>query len=121
MSVYATIMSATYLIVGVGTLYVGLRARQAKLPMNSWIGLRTPKLMANEDTWVLGHKAAAGYLMLAGAAFTIGGILFMIIDESLIAFVSLPVLAILLITTVLATKKANAAAEQYRTTKALEA
>ncbi|MDN6445308.1 MAG: SdpI family protein [Corynebacterium casei] len=89
--------------------------------MNSWIGLRTPKLMANEDTWVLGHKAAAGYLMLAGAAFTIGGILFMIIDESLIAFVSLPILAILLITTVLATKKANAAAEQYRTTKALEA
>ncbi|MGO1446416.1 SdpI family protein [Corynebacterium casei] len=82
--------------------------------MNSWIGLRTPKLMANEDTWVLGHKAAAGYLMLAGAAFTIGGILFMIIDESLIAFVSLPILAILLITTVLATKKANAAAEQYR-------
>lgn len=120
MSVYATIMSATYLIVGVGTLYVGLRARQAKLPMNSWIGLRTPKLMANEDTWVHGHKAAAGYLMFAGASFTIGGILFMIIDESLIAFVSLPVLAILLITMVTGTKKANVAAEQYRESGAFQ-
>lgn len=103
------IMAATFLIAGSGLLYVGILAGSGKLPMNSWVGLRTPKLMASEEEWVRGHKAGSGYLKFSGVFMLAGGVLFFFIDDSIISFVSIPVVIVLLICTVLANQKANAA------------
>lgn len=114
MSAYAIVMTVTYLILVVGAVSIGLRAQQEKLPMNSWAGLKTPKLIANETAWIQGHKAAAGYIMLGGVPFIIGAILFFFVDESYIAFISLPIVLIMLISMIASFKKANDAAEQYK-------
>ncbi|PQM74198.1 SdpI family protein [Corynebacterium sp. J010B-136] len=112
MTVYSIIMAVTFLIAGSGLFYVANKMAHGKLPMNSWIGLRTPKLMANDEAWIQGHKAASGYLKFSGIALSIFGVLCLFLNESFIGFISIPVVLVLLISTVLANNKANAAITQ---------
>ena len=109
MTVYSIIMAATFIIAGAGVSYTGIKAGQGQLPMNSWVGLRTQKLMASEEAWVRGHKAGSSYLKFSGILLVIGGILFLVLDESIISFVSIPVVMVLVFSTMLAAQKANAA------------
>lgn len=52
MTVYSIIMAVTFLIAGSGLFYVANKMARGQLPMNSWVGLRTPKLMASDEAWI---------------------------------------------------------------------
>lgn len=112
MTVYSIIMAVTFLIAGSGLFYVANKMARGQLPMNSWVGLRTPKLMANEEAWIQGHKATSGYLKFSGIALAIFGVLCLFLNESFIGLISIPVIILLFIGTVLANQKANAAITQ---------
>lgn len=112
MTVYSIIMAVTFLIAGSGLFYVANKMARGQLPMNSWVGLRTPKLMASDEAWIQGHKAASGYLKFSGSALAIFGVLCLFIEESAIGLLSIPVIIVPFIVTVLANQKANAAITQ---------
>ena len=112
MTAYSIVMATTFLIAGSGLFYISDKIAQGQLPMNSWVGLRTPKLMASGEAWIQGHKAAPGYLKFSGICLAIFGVLFLFLIESFIGFISIPVIIVLFIVTVLANQKANAAITQ---------
>ncbi|WLP87993.1 SdpI family protein [Corynebacterium stationis] len=105
-------MATTFLVAGSGLFYISDKIARGQLPMNSWVGLRTPKLMASDEAWIQGHKAASGYLKFSGSALAIFGVLCLFIEESAIGLLSIPVIIVPCIGTVLANQKANAAITQ---------
>ncbi len=109
MSVFAVIMAVTWFVGGALLVWVGLKASQGTLPKNNWVGIRTPALLASEEAWNTGHKAAAGVLTASGIPLIIGGIACVFVDDSIIVWVSIPVVVVLVVLVMLAAKKAEAA------------
>src|SRR5690625_4043722 len=112
MTAYSIIMAVTFLIAGSGLFYVANKMARGQLPMNSWVGLRTPQLMASHEAWITGNTSAPGHLKFSGSALAIFGVLCLFIEESAIGLLSIPVIILLFIGTVLANQKANAAITQ---------
>lgn len=106
------IMAATWLLAGILVLWVGVKAGQGTLPQNKWIGIRTPVLLASNEAWVKGHKAAASYLKASSFPLFIGAVICLVADDSLIGWVSLPVVVILTLMVLIASRKAHSAIGQ---------
>lgn len=109
MSVFAVIMAITWLLCGGVLVWVGVKAGQGALPKNNWVGIRTPALHASDESWITGHKAAASLLTASGIPLIIGGIVCLFVDDSIIGWVSIAVVAVLVVLVMLAAKKAEAA------------
>ncbi|AWB82997.1 hypothetical protein C3B44_07185 [Corynebacterium yudongzhengii] len=109
MTAYSIIMTVALLATGALILWLGVRSGQGKLPKNQWVGIRTEKLMASDEAWVKGHKAAAGYLKLSSIPLFAGGVACLVLDDSLIAWGSLPVVVLLIAMVLLASKQAHVA------------
>src|SRR5690625_4244107 len=90
MTAYSIVMATTFLIAGSGLFYISDKIAQGQLPMNSWVGLRTPKLMASGEAWIQGHKAAPGYLKFSGICLAIFGVLCLFLNVSFIGFIFIP-------------------------------
>ncbi len=58
---------------GVLLLVTGLLAAAVRLPRNDWIGLRLHELMRDEQSWAIGHRAGAPWLVAGGLVDTIAG------------------------------------------------
>lgn len=107
MTLFAIIMFSTWLLAGMIILVVGFKAQRKTLPVNNFAGIRTRKLIASEDAWVKGHKAAANYLMIASLPLFIGAIVCLFADDSLIGIISIPVVVVMVGAILIASKKAN--------------
>src|SRR5690625_6630992 len=90
MTIFSIIMAATWLIAGVCVLMVGIKAGQGTLAKNKLIGIRTPELLASEEAWFKGHKAASPYLKISSVPLFIGAIICLFADDDLIGWVSIP-------------------------------
>lgn len=107
MTAFSIIMAATWLIAGICVLFVGIKAGQGSLPQNKLIGIRTPELLASDESWIKGHKAASNYIKISSVPLLIGGIICLVADESLIGWVSIPVVIILTTMILIASRKAH--------------
>lgn len=58
---------------GAVLLVTGLLAAAGRLPRNDWIGLRLHELMRNEESWDVGHRAGAPWLVAGGLVDTVAG------------------------------------------------
>ena len=112
MTVFSMIMATTWLLAGILVLWVGVKAGQGTLPQNKWIGIRTPVLLASNEAWVNGHKAAASYLKASSLPLFMGAVICLVADDSLIGWVSLPVVVILTLMVMIASRKAHSAIGQ---------
>ncbi|WP_269965663.1 SdpI family protein [Corynebacterium meitnerae] len=104
-------MAVTWFVCGGILVWVGVKASQGTLPKNNWVGIRTLSLLASEEAWTTGHKAAAGVLTASGIPLIIGGIACLFLDDSMIGWVSIPVVVVLVVLVMLAAKKAEAAVQ----------
>lgn len=107
MTIFSIIMAAAWLIAGVCVLMVGIKAGQGTLAKNKLIGIRTPELLASEEAWFKGHKAASPYLKISSVPLFIGGIICLFADDDLIGWVSIPVVVLLTIMILISSKKAH--------------
>jgi hypothetical protein len=65
-------------VAGIALAIVGALARQARLPRNMWVGLRTNTIMLTDQTWRAAHTAGAPWLLAAaGVAFALAAVAFM--------------------------------------------
>ena len=103
------IMAMTWLLAGFAVLWVDIKAWQETLPENKWIGIRTTALLASDEAWSEGHKAAAAYLKASSIPLFIGAIICVVADDSFIVWVSLPVVIIFTALVLIASKKAHSA------------
>lgn len=111
MSVYSLIMAATLIPAGPLLFWVGSKAGQGTLPKNHWVGLRTSALLESEDNWMKGHQAAANLLKASGLPPFIGGVACLFADDSLINWLSIPIVIGLVLLVLLATRKAHLAVQ----------
>ncbi|WP_245803013.1 SdpI family protein [Corynebacterium phocae] len=74
-----------------------------------WIGIRTPALLASDEGWIEGHKAAAPYLIASSIPLFAGGVFCLFAQESLLAWVGLPVVTVMLLLVLIGSQKANSA------------
>lgn len=107
MTALSIFMALTWFAAGIALLWMGVEAERTNLPRNNWFGIRTRKLLASDDAWVRGHKAAAHYLKLSSVPPFIGGVVCLVADDVTSVWVSLPVTVIFLVMVFLATKKAQ--------------
>ncbi|QPK79592.1 SdpI family protein [Corynebacterium lizhenjunii] len=112
MTVYSAIMAAAWGIGGVLLLWMGAKSAKGQLPRNAFAGIRTTTMMASDEAWVVGHKAAAGYFTGIGIVLVIAAIACLVVDDSIIGWISIPVVVVLLVGVLLATRKANVAVAQ---------
>ena len=112
MTVFSIIMAVTWFLAGLVVLWVGIKSGQGTLPENKWIGIRTPELLASDESWIEGHKAASPYLKASSLPLFIGAIICLVADDSLIGWVSLPVVILLTLMVLLASKKAHSALDK---------
>jgi SdpI/YfhL protein family len=64
-------------VAGISLGVVGVLSRQARLPRNMWVGLRTNTTMRTDQTWRVAHRAGAPWLLAAaGLAFVLAGVAF---------------------------------------------
>lgn len=112
MSVFSIIMATTWFLAGVVVLWVGVKAGQGALLKNRWIGIRTPELLASDETWIEGHKAASAYLKASSFPLFAGAIICLFADDSLIGWISLPVVVLLTLMVLIAAKKAESALKE---------
>lgn len=109
MTVFSIIMATTWLLAGVAVLWVGIKAGEGTLPENKWIGIRTTDLLASDEAWSEGHKAAAAYLKASSIPLFIGALICVVADDSFIGWVSLPVVIIFTLLVLIASKRAHSA------------
>lgn len=107
MTAFATIMAITWFLAGILMWWVGFKAGQGTLPKNKWIGIRTPALLASDEAWIKGHQAASGFLKAGSLPLFVGAAICLIADDSLIGWVSLPVVVLLTFMVLYAAKKAE--------------
>ncbi len=112
MTAYSLIMFTVWFIAAALVLWVGIKADQKALPVNNWVGIRTHRLMASEENWVTGHKAAATYLKLGSVPLFIGALACLFLKDELIGWVSIPVVVLLVLFVLLAAQKANKAVSE---------
>lgn len=95
-------------IAGVIVVAVAYRGQRGTLRRNLWVGLRTATLMKSDEAWTTGHRAAAGYMYVAGAGLIVAGVASVFLTEAALAIVALAgcvwVLAWVLIASRIATK-----------------
>ena len=109
MTVFSIIMTATWLLAGAGVLVIGIKAGQGTLHKNSLVGIRTPEMLASDEAWLKGHKAAANYLKISSIPLFIGGAACLVASDSLIGWISMPVVVLLVGMVLLASRKAHVA------------
>ena len=107
MTVFAILMAVVWLAGGALSLWLGMKSSQGTLPKNKWIGIRTPEMMASDEAWVTGHKAAAPLFMAAALPLLIGGVMCFFVEDAVISWISIPVVVLLLVLVFLASKKAS--------------
>jgi uncharacterized membrane protein len=103
------IAAALFTAAGVVLLVMAVLGGMGRLPRNGFAGIRTRKTMASDETWNVGHRAAAGYTAAAGTASIGGGIVALFVADSDAAIVALAIgTAVITVTLVLlATRKAH--------------
>lgn len=109
MTVFSIIMTVTWLLAGAGVLALGIKAGQGTLRKNSLVGIRTPEMLASDEAWLKGHKAAANYLKISSIPLFIGGAACLVASDSSIGWISMPVVVLLVGMVLLASRKAHAA------------
>lgn len=109
MTAYSIIMGLTLLAAGIIMLVIGVKAKQERLPKNNWIGIRTRDLLASDEAWIKGHKAAGNLLILSSIPLLVGGALCLVVSDSLIPWISTPAAVLLLAAVLLASWKAHSA------------
>lgn len=70
-------LAVVAVIVGCIDLALVWAIRRNRLPRNPWIGIRLPALMASDEAWEKGHRAAAGPLLSmapAGVVLAVGSL-----------------------------------------------
>ncbi|AKE38648.1 SdpI/YhfL protein family [Corynebacterium camporealensis] len=112
MSTASIVLAVVWLLSGALVLWIGVKAAQGTLPKNELAGIRTAAVMRNEETWFKGHKAAADLLITSSVPMLIGGIASLFVaNEIILCVISLAVAVLVLVITILACRKANAAVE----------
>ena len=96
---------------GVLLLVSGVLGLTGRLPRNDWVGLRLHEVMRDDETWKLGHKAGAPWLLAGGLMDTLAGAaLFLQRDElSSPSRVALPLIVLAVIAYTAASWRALAA------------
>ncbi len=105
-------MAVTWLLAGGCLLWVGIKAENETLPRNELVGIRTPTLLASDEAWTTGHKAASSYLRVSSIPPFIGFLTCFFLSDSAIAWFSLSVAGLLLILVLMATQKAQSAVKE---------
>lgn len=64
------------LLIATGVLlaWVGLRSASGRLPRNRVLGVRTPRTVASDGAWAAAHRTAGPWLVAAGAAVALPGV-----------------------------------------------
>ncbi|MBA4180616.1 MAG: hypothetical protein C0506_08525 [Anaerolinea sp.] len=87
---------------GVLFLVLGWMSLLAKLPPNTWAGIRTPYTRKSEENWYATHRAAAPVLIWSGVAVVATGLAFVPfalagkLDDGLVAVVTFVLAGLLL-------------------------
>ena len=68
--------SLAVLLITTGVLvsWVGTRSATGRLARNRRLGVRTPRTVASDEAWEAAHRAAGPWLVAAGAAVTVPGV-----------------------------------------------
>ncbi|MDH3470355.1 MAG: SdpI family protein [Acidimicrobiia bacterium] len=98
---------------GLAVIWTARKAAAGKLERNWAIGLRTKRLMASEEAWETGHRAAAPMLVGAGAMSVVAGVVVIPQpDDGVVgAAVTLAGAGLLLVMVLLSLRQANRAVE----------
>lgn len=68
------LVGALLILSGAALTWVSWLGSQRRLPRNSWVGLRVPSTMADDEAWAVAHESAAGPLGVAGGVCMLGGL-----------------------------------------------
>ena len=60
-----TLVGWALLLLALALALVGLAGVVERLPRNRWIGLRTPGVRQDDESWRIGHRAAGAVLIAA--------------------------------------------------------
>ncbi len=97
MDPYHLISGGTLILAGVFIAWMAYAARNGSLQPNSWIGIRTPELMASEEKWRAGHKAASATLFVSAAGTIVTGVISLFVSFDAVAIVAMVGIAWLLV------------------------
>lgn len=111
-------LSSLPVILGLILVICGSKFAKGGIGRNSAVGIRTAKLMASDEAWEVGHRAAAGTLSAAGwitiALGVVGAIvgIFAGLDSAVAGIVSVVFVIPAIVGVLLATQKAHRAVDE---------
>ncbi len=83
---------------GIALVVLGATAGAAKLTRQSVVGLRTKATLASDEAWEAAHKAAANWVIGAGAVLIVGGVVVILVDSEttggVVALIATPLMVI---------------------------
>ena len=85
---WAPLVFGAYMVV---TGWLGLVGR---LPKNDWVGMRLHVVMRDEETWRIGNRAAAAWLIGGGLLELVGGMVLVVAHGRVVPGAPLPLLLV---------------------------
>lgn len=97
---------------GIALIVLGALGWTGMLTRQSIVGLRTKATLASDEAWKAAQEAGAKWVIGAGAIFSVGGVVVMLVDsETTGDVVALIATALMLIPLVIGFRKGQAAAQ----------